>query len=579
MRMSSSASLQNYLRQALRRLPAAVACGAVLPFTLFLFVPMDIYAGNSTEFLFTFGDMGGWLLLLAVAWTLLSALLIALLPRRVSAVLCAIFLWLGGMGVLQGMFLNIGMQSLLGDGGGAGTPLWLYILDTALWIITGVVAVLAGLYAGRVSWIRSATGVLVAVLLGMQVVGSLSIIGTVFDEEADTPRTYLSTEGLYEVAPGKNTVVFVLDRFDYEYYRAVLAHDPDFLQPLTGFTVFEDNISLYSRTYPAIGSMITGLAQEDAGGTPFAEDADTYFTRAYSTSPFLRDFKANDWSIRLYTGPYYGYRDAEPLQGIADNVDVAVGHRISNMYDLLDDMMKLTLYRLFPQVLKGSIKVTTAMFNSLVQYEGEDPAYTMDDAALFQTLRQEGLTVSQEGETDGFRFIHLNGCHSPYHLDRDGNHTYSGTVEDATRGCFQIIYRYIDELRRLGLYEDATILITGDHPWGRSNEKDPAEPRLTPVLVKPAGASDEPVRVSAAQVSQENNMQAFLVRSSGLRTQDRYGVSYLDVPEGQNITRHHRFTISKQGSYAVLYYTINGNGHDFANWEMTDSIPIGYLYR
>lgn len=130
--MSSSASLQNYLRQALRRLPAAVACGAVLPFTLFLFVPMDIYAGNSTEFLFTFGDMGGWLLLLAVAWTLLSTLLIALLPRRVSAVLCAIFLWLGGMGVLQGMFLNIGMQSLLGDGGGAGTPLWLYILDTAL---------------------------------------------------------------------------------------------------------------------------------------------------------------------------------------------------------------------------------------------------------------------------------------------------------------------------------------------------------------------------------------------------------------------------------------------------------------
>lgn len=333
-------------------------------------------------------------------------------------------------------------------------------------------AVLAGLYAGRVSWIRSATGVLVAVLLGMQVVGSFSIIGTVFDEEADTPRTYLSTEGLYEVAPGKNTVVFVLDRFDYAYYRAVLAQDPDLLQPLTGFTVFEDNISLYSRTYPAIGSMITGLAQENADGTPFAEDADTYFTRAYSTSPFLRDLKANDWSVRLYTGPYYGYRDAEPLQGIADNVDVAVGHRISNMYDLLDDMIKLTLYRLFPQVLKESIKVTTAMFNSLVQYEGEDPAYTMDDAALFQTLRQEGLTVSQE-----------------------------------------------------------------------------------------------------------NNMQAFLVQSSGLRTQDRYGVSYLDVPEGQNVTRHHRFTISKQGSYAVLYYTINGNGHDFANWEMTDSIPIGYLYR
>lgn len=577
--MKRSFSVKQYLRQSARRLPAALACSAVLPFTLFLFVPMDMYAANKTEFLFTFGDIGGWLLFLSVAATMASALLLALLPRRISAVLCAILLWLGGMSVMQGMFLNIGMKSLLGDGGGSDTPLWLYILDTALWVITGVAAVLAALFAERMTWVRTVAGVLVLVLLGMQTVGSVSILGTVFSDEDNGSVSYLSTEGLYEVAPGKNTVVFILDRFDYDYYMAVKEKQSDFFDPLTGFTLFGDNISLYSRTYPAIGSMITGLAQEDETGTPFSEDADTYFARAYSTSPFLQDMQDNGYSIRLYTGPYYGYRDAAPLAGIAENVEEAEGHHIFNMHDLVKDMIMLSFYRISPQVLKGTVMVTTAMFNSLVQYDGDNPAYAMDDAAVFRDLAEGGLTVSQEGAENGFRFIHLNGCHSPHHLSKEGTYTRQGTVEDATMGCFRLIYRYIDELKRLGLYEDATILITGDHPWGRTNAKEPAEPRLTPVFVKPAGTSDDPLRVSSAQVSQENNMQAFLVKSSDLQTEHNYGISYLDVPEDQNVIRHHIITLNKQGSYRILRYTINGSGNDFANWEKTDSIPIGYLYR
>lgn len=67
--------------------------------------------------------------------------------------------------------------------------------------------------------------------------------------------------------------------------------------------MFDDNLSLYSRTYPAIGSMITGVRQEDADGNPFGWDADTYFASAYSTSPFLQELKANGYEIRLYTDP------------------------------------------------------------------------------------------------------------------------------------------------------------------------------------------------------------------------------------------------------------------------------------
>lgn len=340
-----------YRQQVVRRLPLALLCAAALSFTLFLFTPMDIYAGNRTEFLFSFTDMGGWLLALALVGTMLFGALIALTPRRVSAVIAAVVFWLGVMGYVQGMFLNIGLKSLLGVGGAGDTPLWLYILDTALWVAAGVAAVLGALNMERKSWIRTAAGIALVVVLGMQVVGSVSIFGKVFardnaaagtsaaagavseapsagltgdgarldalnsrekengksrektgddkDKDKDKDRhsdrekpgaqkVYLSDAGLYSVARGRNTVVFVLDRFDYDYYRDVAEDDPDFFAPLTGFTLFDDNLSLYSRTYPAIGSMITGVRQEDADGNPFGWDADTYFASAYSTSPFSR---------------------------------------------------------------------------------------------------------------------------------------------------------------------------------------------------------------------------------------------------------------------------------------------------
>ncbi len=45
-------------------------------------------------------------------------------------------------------------------------------------------------------------------------------------------------------------------------------------------------------------------------------------------------------------------------------------------------------------------------------------------------------------------------------MDENGNYKSNTTVEQATRGCFQLIRMYIDELKRLGVYDDATILIT-----------------------------------------------------------------------------------------------------------------------
>ena len=68
-------------------------------------------------------------------------------------------------------------------------------------------------------------------------------------------------------------------------------------------------------------------------------------------------------------------------------------------------------------------------------------------------------------------------------------------------------------------------------------------------------------------------MQAFLVKSSGLTTERDWGVSYLEVPEGTDIARRHLFAVSHKGKYYISEFTVNGNGHDFANWKRR-AVPL-----
>lgn len=66
----------------------------------------------------------------------------------------------------------------------------------------------------------------------------------------DSKEYYLSTEYMETYSPEKNTIVFLLDRLDYDYMEQVLETDPDFFAPLDGFTSFTNATSEYARTKP-----------------------------------------------------------------------------------------------------------------------------------------------------------------------------------------------------------------------------------------------------------------------------------------------------------------------------------------
>lgn len=561
----------------------AVLIGLAFGFSWFFFGVTEVFAGNRAELMFSLGDFIWPCLGLAIGSAALVFLLLTLTNGTAYRLLKGIFFWLALMGYVQSTFLGLGSRSLKVDDGvteaGNGAA-----LNTVIWAFALILCLAGAFLARRRPVLRTVSAVMMIMVLAMQLSSFAVELPTLLrdpftaaaeDSEdgitATSAKAYLSTNGLTSVSPGKNIIIFILDRFDHYYYDQVKNAEPDFFAPLTGFTYYSDNISLYSRTMPGIATLVSGQAPD------LRQSAEAYFREAYRESPLLKDLKANDYRINLYVGSYYSYRSGDSLAGIADNLTAADSYRVTDPAYLFGNMVALSAYKALPEILKSSVDISTAYFTGLVEYEGGDELYELNDGAFGDRLRAEGLSL--DGSKNGYTFIHMNGCHSPFVLDENG---YTAAQETnskaATMGSFRLIYLYLEEMKRLGVYEDATIIITGDHPSALDDYLDPTQPRITSLFVKRAGKATEPLAYSAAQVSQEN-LSATLVKSAGLQSVTDYGRAYWEIPEGENTLRHHRFELwGEDSSITVLELEINGPGNDFSNWTQKSRTDVGRMY-
>ncbi len=559
-----------------KRLPTAILCALAPAVTLFTGI-FELYAGNREELEFAFADVLGSVLLTCLA--VAAVLLAILLPLRGKAfrVASTVVAWLSLMFFLQGTFLNVGVNSLAADGVGMKVhPAW-EIGNAVLWLATlgGVLWLVLRLKKKEArEWLKLGVRLALILVIGAQMIpfAVTSLTTDVFAPKSDLARGrhILTEKGMYEVSSEDNILIFVLDSFDADYVSDVTAEDPDFFEPLDGFTYYQDNMSWYTRTFPAAASMITGIKND------FSTDAATYFDKAYGSSVFLDDLRRNDYRINLYIDDYYAYRDAAALEGVVENVSVVEGgYTVENKGKLLLHLVGVATYRYMPIPVKRVFDLSTESFKGFVKYNGaEHPAYVSDDAVYFERLQENGLTVTS-GQNQ-YMFIHMEGCHTPYRLDEFGKPAALSTAEATTKGCMRMIYAYMDELKRLGLYENATIVITGDHPGRFKDYENVPHPTLTALFFKPKGSADVPLALSDAPVGQDLLIPS-LVASAGLDTATSYGDTYWNAA----LEKRSYYFLKNTGTtdYRVVEYEVWGDGRNFENWEIIRETDVGFLYE
>lgn len=547
-----------------RLLPALLVSGAI-SFTFIVFGILDLYVGNSDIFPFLLKDI---LLPVLLAGLLCFAALAAiLLLLRGKLFDIALSLGVGVLlaGYLQGNFLNLNLGQLTGDRVAWEDYAVHSLLNALLWVVI-VCAPLALRYFSQKIW-RSAAVFVPVLLIGMQLVGLMTSVFTSGVLEQKSANRYLSNRGLYEVSSQKNVIVIILDRLDGKYVDAVRKDDPTFFDGMDGFTYYGNNTSQYGRTFPSVTTMLTGKPSF------YQEPASEYFDEAWGNATFLPTLKENNFTTKLYIEKGYTYSNIEQLDGQVDNIDA--GEMTAQTLPLMRRMAVLSAYRYAPHALKPSFWMPTSAFNDYVEANAEIGAYKTDDVAFYKGLKAEGLTV--QNTQNNFAFYHLHGCHDPIYNEKVEYVPEDQTsLLQQTKGAFKIAFEYMEQLKKLGLYDDATIIITGDHgksgDWMRLDMY-----KTTGLFYKPSGSSGTPLANSDAPTSLAN-FEATVLQQAGIDYAD-YGSAISDIPEGADVTRKFYYRMNNETEDVLEEFEIKGDARKFSNWhkvgETVNKYPHG----
>ena len=563
------------------RIAPALLASLALALTVFVFGPFELYANNIAEFSVGLVNFFGAFIAIAAGITAGLFLALIFLPRRVFDVACAAISAIALMLYVQGTFLTLGMTSIEGDGIGEGALASGRIVANAIvWIIVIGAAVAASvIFSKKASGgVRTAVIFAMVVILGMQTVSFVTVAATTEDvftkNDPSVERVEVLThKGLDSTASDNNVIYFVVDRFAAKYFDTAMKECPEIFDELEGFTYYDDAVSLYPRTYPAITYMLSGVEND------FSVSRPEYFKHAWGDSEFLRTLSDEGYSINVYTDSYYAYESSEPgdLPDYIANGSGDAQAVVSDPAGLKRDMRRLSFYRYLPFACRDLIgNISSDDFSRHIELVGDDStAYSTDMKDVYEYLGENPLRVSGEKQ---FSFIHIQGIHLPNKYDRDFNPATDENDMDEVESMiqsFKIINRYIEQLKELGLYEDATIVIAGDHSSIGSDTKAPYYAHLTAMMVKSRGEGEGALKTSSAPVSQED-LHATVLASEGIDATLGYGRSVFDIAEDEVRERRYHFQrmVSEDGTIEIIKYKITGTAADFKNWTVVERIKL-----
>ena len=535
------------------RLKAALPVLLAVCLGFILFGCTDLVIQNPADMPFRLSDVIAVIILAAAVCFLVLLFVVPIFRGKAYKILILAAAAIMTAGYIQGTFLNSGLGKLTGDEIDWGAHMPLMVGSVLLWAaVFAAVFLLA--HFSRAAY----KGLLIFVpvlLIVMQGAGLASLMtekpGTSEPMAWEELSEMLTIEGLLSLASEKNAIIFVLDRLDQDYVDGAIAEDPHFLDKLDGFTMFDDNISYAASTFPSVTGMLTGHIYR------WDRSDDDYFEYAWENARLIRTLKEQGVDIRFYMDSGYVYGDIGQLKGIASNIRegrIGVNGRIA-----LVKLLRLSAFRYAPAPVKQVFWMPPNELIEAMLISDENAPYFIDDFAFYGRLMQYGLTV--EAYRFGFAYIHMHGPHGPLLMDENIERISWSTPVKQTIGSMKIVYEYLDRMKALGLYEDATIIITGDH--GTYAEEGLIKPALTALFVKPSGSAGTPLTLSHAPVCPDQLHRTIM---EGLLGEGgEFSPGYMEIEEGADAVREYDFRRD--------IYTIEGDGRDFANWSHTGVYP------
>lgn len=554
----------------LRRLVVSLVVVGFCGFTLGISAPFEIVAGSSGSLSFGLSDIAPVVAFGTAVAAIVLAFLVSAVPGKAFSHV-VVFLFCGGLCCyVQSLFLNTGLPAA--DGSSIdffGDYRDMVIVSAVVWAILLIVPpIVTRFNRARAQAIVSCLSVCLVVV---QAFGVASLFLPDAEDDASVSPVEVTEDGLFEVSSENNVIVFVLDRYETAFMNQMLEEDPQLLDGFAGFTYYANNVGEMVPTLHAVPYLLTGEVPVEG------EDIQEYYDNRYARSDFIEQISSAGYSVGLYStvlGLEY-LSDEEKHQDIADmTINLHEASVAVDAWGTLKAMAKCALYRDMPWALKERFWFYTDEINQKVLSYGEDGGpecslYQLDDPRYFERLNEYGLTV-EDGDYEGaFRFIHLLGAHSPYTMNAEAQYVGVGGCErsEQAEGSLYIVETYMDMLKEMGLYEDATIIVLSDHGDWVSSLENPTFAISPILLVKPSGSYEGEIEVSQAPVS-HCDFHATILEAMGLDGSS-YGISFGEVADSDRV--RDTYMITSDGNYCIdlLKYQVSGSVLDFSNWTYT----------
>ena len=543
-----------------------VLMAAAISFLLFLYAPVDLYCSNIDEFWFDF-DVLLRMAVMMFGISLVTLTLLYLLAAWIHPYLYRIGLAVGLAVLLityvQGNFLVGNLPVLDGTSISWEDYSALQTESVILCIVVLTIVVLLFLLLKKQLFGKACMYISACLSLMLLV----TAITEVFGSDALEPKLKLqiSTKNEFVMSGEQNFVIFILDAADSREFSYLLEQNPEYRDIFADFTYYENTVGAYSCTRYAVPYILSGKWYEC--DTSFEE----YMEDLYNTSPLIEELENRNYRIGLYE-PDLHAQNNDVLR--FDNIFEAE-FKVKSYLGMARQELKLVGYRYAPYWLKKYCVLKQAAFDEQLEAgegSGEITA-SMENRVFLDHLNAGGITV--DDTENSFKFIHLEGAHSPYVYDAEVNiiDESQGTYAQNMEASVTLAERYLSALKKSGTYDNTAIIVMSDHGFNRDIDNadmgdNPFMRQCGLLLIKGVGETHDTMQISEAPVSYEDLQEAYRRLLDGA-----WSDAVFDCREGEHRDRRYLWYAVTDEDYLVEYQQTG-----YAS-DLSTMIPTGREFR
>ncbi len=445
-------------------------------FMLSVFAPIEMYLTNRDEFWFDILTIMAPLLLQFLITVLLLNVLLLLLhminERLYRLIIILLFCTMLIL-YIHGTFITGGLNKINGQGESIDE---IYVLFS--YFITGIIiaAVFFAFFKLHLKKTRIVIGKCSAVLICILLITSLGECFFYGGFSRKQKEYYSSYNDIMTYSSEQNVIIILLDYVDYKAFKQAI----DTYEGYSGsnflhdFDAYNNVMGAYPFTYFTIPLILTGELYT------YQENFIDYLNKGFESSEFLNELKNDKYKIDIYEekmGLFYYDLDDSIVKSFSNFAECKV--KIKSYVDFLYQIDSLVLYRYLPYYIKNVDDVARINMSSTVGDSYDKEMFAWDNDRFYEKIKGD-ISVNKKKY---FKFIHIEGGHPGFHLDRDLKETekiisttddmkaFEAAYNEQLLGCCKLLDEYMEMLEKADVYDNSIIIVMSDHGYNAEFER------------------------------------------------------------------------------------------------------------